>query len=107
MKYLYLLTIMVIGLLLGFFMVLLLPAILGTWLTDWWASRVGTPHVCDAGAEPTPPLAEDAVKGAAEEVVKILRDAKAKSNSNLLEDAPIPSVFEQWIEQYKARHGLR
>jgi hypothetical protein len=103
MKYLYLFTIMVIGLLLGFFMVLLLPAILGTWLTQWWSRLAGSPHVDDA----TPPLAEDAVKGAAEEVVKILRDAKAKSNSNLLEDAPIPSVFEQWIEQYKARHGLR
>jgi hypothetical protein len=107
MKYLYLFTIMVIGLLLGFFMVLLLPAILGTWLTDWWASRVGTPHVCDAGAEPPAPLAEDAVRDAAEEVVKILREAEAKSNSNLLDDLPLPRCVEEWIEQYKARHGLR
>jgi hypothetical protein len=44
-----------IGLSLGFFMVLLLPAILGTYLTDWWQSITGTPHVCDTGgAEPSP-----------------------------------------------------
>ena len=46
-----LLTLFVIGLLFGFAMVVLLPAILGVYLTDWWASLVGTPVRCDAGAE--------------------------------------------------------
>jgi hypothetical protein len=41
-----------IGLSLGFFMVLLIPAILGTYLTDWWMSVTGTPHVCAGGALP-------------------------------------------------------
>jgi hypothetical protein len=45
-----------LGLALGLFMVLLLPAILGTYLADWWLTRTGTPHVCAGGedADPSP-----------------------------------------------------
>jgi hypothetical protein len=45
-----------LGLTLGLFMVLLLPAILGTYLADLWQSITGTPVRCDAGedADPSP-----------------------------------------------------
>ena len=36
----------------GFFMALLLPLIFVAWLSDWWQTVTGTPHVCDAGTPP-------------------------------------------------------
>jgi hypothetical protein len=38
-----------LGLALGLFMVLLLPAIFATWLSDLWQSATGTPVRCNGG----------------------------------------------------------
>jgi hypothetical protein len=43
-----------LGLALGLFMVLLLPAILGTYLADLWQSITGTPVRCDGGEDADP-----------------------------------------------------
>jgi hypothetical protein len=47
-----------LGLALGLFMVLLLPAILGTYLADWWQSATGTPHVRAGGEGDLSPTEE-------------------------------------------------
>jgi hypothetical protein len=52
-----LLTLLLLGVLLGFFLVILLPVVFVAWLNGWladtWASIVGTPVRCDGG-DPSP-----------------------------------------------------
>jgi hypothetical protein len=53
MKYLTTSLLILIGVLLGFFLVILLPVVFVAWLNGWladtWASIVGTPVRCDGG----------------------------------------------------------
>ena len=106
MKYL-LLTLWVV--LTGFFLVLLLPLIFVAWLSDWWQTVTGTPHVCAAG---TPPLDEttrleevtrrdaEEMQRAIDDAERILQDARELSDKKaLLEESPIPTAFEAWWQE--------
>ena len=90
----------------GFFLVLLLPLIFVAWLSDWWQTVTGTPHVCDAGTPPpdeTTRLEEvtrrdaEEMQRAIDDAERILQDARELSDKKaLLEDNYLPPVFERW-----------
>jgi hypothetical protein len=62
MKHLTTPLLFVAGALLGLFLVVLLPVVFGIWLSDWWQSITGTPHVCDGGeGADLSPTEEDAL----------------------------------------------
>ena len=92
----------------GFFMALLLPLIFVAWLSDWWQTVTGTPHVCDAGTPPpdeTTRLEEvtrrdaEEMQRAMDNVVGILKEAQELSNRNLLEENHLPAAFEAWWQE--------
>ena len=117
-----------LGIFLGIGLVILLPLVYAIWLRGWFEDTLaywtGAPHVCDGGA--LPHSDEDLCKEHGvkpdrclmcaieapddDEKTEQAFDVAARFNEvfdapkkPILEDAPLPAVFEAWLR----KNGLR
>jgi hypothetical protein len=94
------------GILIVLFTVILLPFLFVFWLTYWLPheldalSRAAVPSPteavqCDGGEEDTTPLVDAIMRD------NFIADLERRLENRVLEDAPIPEVFQRWMDGRK------